>query len=292
MRGPKTPRFHLPLAGGPKVEVFAADAAAQGPVAELGTIMQLGDEGGEPEGLLRLAVVGGADGFPGEAHGTVVHRLTSASDQGATRSGALDVAFGLRNLLARLGGVLVHGGLAEWPHHEGGPPGAGIILAGASGVGKSTASRRLPPPWLSWSDDTSLVVPDGTGGYRAHPWPTWSRLYDEGDVGYRCATRRSVPLAAAAFLEQSAQDLVQRIGAGEATARLLMTTRQSGRWVERITSRVDVRNRRLSHFGHVTRIAQNVPMFRLCLTLHGSFWKELEALLSGELRYCHCQQLE
>jgi serine kinase of HPr protein (carbohydrate metabolism regulator) len=41
------------------------------------------------------------------------------------------------------GGVLLHGGLAVHP----GPSGPhGVLLAGPSGVGKSTASRRLPRP--------------------------------------------------------------------------------------------------------------------------------------------------
>ena len=52
------------------------------------------------------------------------------------------------------GGVMLHGGLATVPLAPG--PG-GVLLAGRSGVGKSTASRRLPPTWRSLADDVTLV---------------------------------------------------------------------------------------------------------------------------------------
>ena len=49
------------------------------------------------------------------------------------------------------GGLLVHGALVEWN-------GTGVILAGPGGVGKTTASKRLPSTWRSLSDDTALIV--------------------------------------------------------------------------------------------------------------------------------------
>jgi SynChlorMet cassette protein ScmC len=58
------------------------------------------------------------------------------------------------------GGLLIHGALAEWN-------GKGVILAGKSGVGKSTASARLTPAWRSLSDDATLIVPDGPMRYKA-----------------------------------------------------------------------------------------------------------------------------
>lgn len=70
------------------------------------------------------------------------------------------------------GGLAIHSALAE-------KNGIGIILAGRGDVGKTTASKRLPSPWISLSDDCSLIVLDKQKKYRAHPWPTWSSLVDE-----------------------------------------------------------------------------------------------------------------
>ena len=80
----------------------------------------------------------------------------------------------MANSSEKNGGLLVHGALAEWN-------GIGVILAGPGGVGKTTASKRLPRPWRSLSDDNTLIVKSPDGTYWAHPWPTWSR-YRQGDM--------------------------------------------------------------------------------------------------------------
>ncbi len=73
-------------------------------------------------------------------------------------------------------GLLLHGAMVE-------KEGKGAILAGPGGIGKTTACSRLPHPWKTQSDDTTLLIPAGNGGYRAHPWPTWSRFLDNGPGG-------------------------------------------------------------------------------------------------------------
>ncbi len=78
------------------------------------------------------------------------------------------------NYSEKNGGLLVHGALAEWN-------GQGVILAGPGGVGKTTASKRLPRPWRSLSDDNTLIVKSPDGSYWAHPWPTWSQ-YRQGKM--------------------------------------------------------------------------------------------------------------
>ena len=60
------------------------------------------------------------------------------------------------------GGILIHGALAE-------REGSGVILAAPGGTGKTTASNRLPAPWRSLCDDSTLVVRDPQGNYWAHP---------------------------------------------------------------------------------------------------------------------------
>jgi len=54
--------------------------------------------------------------------------------------------------------------------------GRGMLLCGQSGIGKSTTMRR----WKAgggkvYADDLVLLEEDGTGGYMASPFPTWSR---------------------------------------------------------------------------------------------------------------------
>lgn len=104
------------------------------------------------------------------------------------------------------GGLPVHAALLE-------RGGRGVLLAGRSGAGKSTACRRVPPPWRALGDDMALVVRVDTGQYRAHPLPTWSALRDGGpartwDVG------RSIPLDAVFFLVQAREDDAVPTGGG------------------------------------------------------------------------------
>ena len=87
------------------------------------------------------------------------------------------------------GRLLLHGASGE----------DGVILAGSGTVGKSTASSRLLPPWQSLRDDATLLARDCSGDCRAHPIPTWSRLYSQGqeDVpppGGSWDTQPAVPL--------------------------------------------------------------------------------------------------
>ena len=98
------------------------------------------------------------------------------------------------------GGLLIHGALAE-------KHGIGVILAGPGDVGKTTASGRLPAPWISLSDDCTLIVRDGKGGYRTHPWPTWS-TFMYGGPGGSWDVQYSVPLKAIFVLKQNLTRLI------------------------------------------------------------------------------------
>lgn len=112
------------------------------------------------------------------------------------------------------GGVLLHSGLAacpgSWSLASSGRtrPEYGVLLAGRSGVGKSTALRRLPSPWLALADDVTLLLRDEKGTYWAHPWPTWSRFFGEEASDGRDIwnVQRAVPLRAIFVLEQGEKD--------------------------------------------------------------------------------------
>ena len=179
----------------------------------------------------------------------------------------------------RRGAVLLHGTLAELR-------GAGVVLAGTSQVGKSTAARRLPPPWRALSDDAALVTPDGRGGYRAHPWPTWSRFLDgEAEVGDEDGSwdvQASVPLAAVFVLSQAEQDRVEPVEhSAEATALLVDCVEAVSRGMTRDLSVAAARSLRVEQLANVSSIVETVPVHHLELSRDGEFWRLLEPALDG-----------
>jgi hypothetical protein len=181
---------------------------------------------------------------------------------GATRSICLDVQ--------SRKGLLIHGALAE---REGG---LGAILTGPSGVGKTTASERIQPPWRSLSDDLTLVTCDSLGEYWAHPWPTWSR-FDEGgpggcwDVGY------AIPLKALFFLSQAREDNFKLLGPGQATCMLLETAEQALYRLSWLDD--DLSAHRLQRFENACIMVKAVPCFVLYLSLTGTFWEQMDAAM-------------
>jgi hypothetical protein len=169
--------------------------------------------------------------------------------------------------LAR-GGILLHGALAV-------RDGAGFVLAGPSGVGKSTASRRLPSPWRSLSDDCVLVVRDSNGLYWAHPWPTWSFLRDKGLVK-SWPVGQAVPLKALLFLRQSPFDRAEPVTITPAAALVMESAFQLARAVALRPG--DDANRAIcrKYLRAAWALAAAVPAFRLDISKTGRFWTEVE----------------
>lgn len=193
------------------------------------------------------------------------------------------------------GGVLLHAGLAARPGAteeafagddqrtipgltETADGGGAVLLVGRSGVGKSTAAGRFPPPWRSLCDDLVLLVTDGMGGYLAHPWPTWSAVL--GSAPDRTwDVQRAVPLKGVFVLEQSPVDRASRVGAGQAAAWLLESAAQASlfRWRRLDRPAIQLAHRR--RFESVCRLAIEVPCFQLDLTIDGPFWRVIEDAL-------------
>jgi hypothetical protein len=169
------------------------------------------------------------------------------------------------------GGLLLHGALAEYA-------GSGFIMAGHGTVGKSTASRRLPAPWRSLSDDKTLVVRDSLGQYWAHPWPTWSRFHD-GRPGGSWPVEHAVPLRAIFFLRQSPSDQLEPVGVTQAAALII----ESETDLAHESSRLRDPNAARALIGEGIRaakaLARAVPAFSLKLSLDGRFWEEIERVL-------------
>jgi SynChlorMet cassette protein ScmC len=260
----------LSLADGSVVAVIAADAGAERVVQGLTATMGLVPN---PVATRRIVVCAEPRQAP----------TAPASDSiiCALRSGiAVPPAFHHRHVALaiardaeRRGGVLFHGALAARGNQ-------GVILAGPSGIGKSTASRRLPPPWTSLCDDATLVVRDGHGRFLAHPWPTWSHFLEGG--GERTwNVADAVPLRAVCFLAQSRQNRAERVGRAEAACMLLESSRQPGRYLSRDTGPATAREEILMLFDRACALAKAVPCFVLHVSLDGTFWHELDRIVDG-----------
>jgi Coenzyme PQQ synthesis protein D (PqqD) len=186
------------------------------------------------------------------------------------------------------GGVLLHSALALLPSFSGRPTrsvgrcdggeGSGVLLTGRSGVGKTTASSRLAPPWRSLCDDMTLVVRDDTGACWAHPWPTWSRLLGE-HVDDRWDVQNAVPLQAIFVIDQAAQDRAAPAGEGQAVGLLLEVARQATRrlWVG--VTPDEFRAFHVHRFENLCALVRAVPVYLLDVSLDGAFWEEMARVL-------------
>jgi SynChlorMet cassette protein ScmC len=170
------------------------------------------------------------------------------------------------------GGLLLHGALAE-------REGYAVILAGPEGVGKTTASQRLAPPWRSLCDDCTLVVRDEQGTYWAHPWPTWSRFV-AGGPGGTWDVQHAVPLRGIFFLLQAQEDQVESVSVAQAVCLLTESAEQVWWEMHRVMDEKGIRTLRLQRFNNICALAQSVPCYFLRLSLTGNFWQEIEEALA------------
>jgi SynChlorMet cassette protein ScmC len=182
-----------------------------------------------------------------------------------------------------LGGVLLHSGLAFLPSPQGGEgqDEGGVLLAGRSGVGKSTASRRLPPPWRALADDVTLVLRCPAGTYSAHPWPTWSRFFGDkaGDGSDTWDVQQAVPLRAIIVLEQGAVDSIEPLGPGHTLALLSELAQQTSTYLLPGMSHAELSAFHLQRFDNLCALVRTVPGYLLHMSQDGSFWTEIERVL-------------
>ena len=262
----------LTLADGQQWLILPVDDRAAAVVAELGRAMLLGP--GEKGRELYVAASG--EGRPPEWSGSglggpVVCLLPDLRGPDVRMVGMDRIATAIvRETLAR-GGLLLHAALAEYRT-------SGFAMAGPSGVGKSTASRRLPMPWHSLCDDSTLVVRDLNSRWWAHPWPTWSRFL-RGEPGGSWSVEHAVPLEAVFFLSQSPVDQLQPVSTTQATA-LAMESAVSLAWeAYRLTGEMAARS--LSSYGvrAARALSSAVPAYSLRISLDGRFWEGIERVL-------------
>jgi SynChlorMet cassette protein ScmC len=190
------------------------------------------------------------------------------------------------------GGVLLHSALAvrtPFPAMQGIVPeteeGA-VLLAGRSGIGKSTVSKRLPLPWHALCDDVALVArsPVGfleAGQFWAHPWPTWSRFFgdEKHDDNYQWDVQRAIPLRAIFFLEQGNEDRVCPIGPGEAVCRLTPLAHDTTLYLMQGWSKENIISFNLQRFENLCVLVKALPAYKLNVKLHGKFWLKMDEVL-------------
>jgi SynChlorMet cassette protein ScmC len=283
-------RHTLVLADGSHWEIAAGDEEAASIVSQLGCAMQLRMSTGaiEPSqhgNLCRLIVqvhvpTCVADCYVPVASkndGVFVCILCPCDHWGGPYINLVRLSLIFALQAQACGGVLIHGALAE-------RDGIGVILAAPGGTGKTTASNRLPAPWRSLCDDTTLVVRDPQGNCWAHPWPTWSRFLWGGSGG-SWDVQNAVPLKGIFFLARAAEDRVERVGPGHAVSLLVECARQVSTFMAPGLSKEEVRAMHLERFNNLCALARVIPTHVLHISLTGAFWQEIEQALEGG----HCE---
>ena len=273
-RPSRSPGLGFAIGNGQRWVIRGLDAEAEATVQELGKVMQLMPVEGRGRG--KVCWVSGqkaARGGRGATKGRLVCRLGPARNRLTEVLRMEQIAAILAEQSLARNGLLIHGALAV-------RDGSGFILAGPSGVGKSTASLRLPLPWRSLSDDCVLVVRNRDGQYWAHPWPTWSRLRDNGPVA-SWPVGQAVLLKALLFLKQSPFDRAEPVSITPATALIMESAFQLARVV--VATPEGDANRAIcaKYLRAAWVLAAAVPSFRLHVSLTGQFWKEIALVGNG-----------
>jgi hypothetical protein len=277
-------QYNLFWADGSRWEIAAGDEDAAFIVSQLGCAMQLRPSAGAIEpphhGIVRRLLVSVdahasvADSYaplPSEDEGLTVSILRPCNHSDDLYIQLMQLSLIIAREAQARGGILIHGALAE-------RNGIGVILAAPGGTGKTTASDRLPAPWRSLCDDTTLVVRDSQGNYRAHPWPTWSRFLDGGPGG-TWDVQSAVSVKAIFFLSHAFEDRVESVGSGHAVSMLVECVKQASMFMARGLSKEETSALHMEWFNNLCALARVVPAHILHISLTGAFWQEIEQML-------------
>jgi hypothetical protein len=263
----------LSLADGSRWTIVGVDEPAALAVARLGRTMRLASGVGDREVYAVVCRDRMHDPQTPSRNGAVVCWLSPLFDPYLQVIQMDSIAASIALQLLPRGGLLLHGALADYK-------GAGYVMAGPSGVGKSTSSRRLPPPHRSLCDDRTLVVCDRAGRYWAHPWPTWSRLFNR-DLNASWPVEEAVPLRGIFFLSQAASERLQPTSPTQAAALIMESAIDLARTVTRLSEAGESPRLWEDHLAAAKSLAAAVPVCSLEMSLHGRFWSEIEQVLSA-----------
>jgi SynChlorMet cassette protein ScmC len=288
---PALPSYSLTLADGARWLIRPGDTEAERVTSALGAAMQLEPATREINGKmpwreLLVTVRSGRSAPLINLHGSgpAVCTLSPLANDALLAIGMTRVGLAIARAAQSRGGLLLHGALACRGVMCNAPTACGVILAGPGTVGKSTASSRLPPPWRSLCDDTTLAVRDLQGCYWAHPWPTWSRFYsysDDPPAGGSWDVRRAVPLRAMFFLSQSPDDRTEPIHVPQATAMLMEAAQHVSSAMRHHLDSNQVHTLHREQLAAAEALARTVPAYILHISLTGAFWKEIERALQS-----------
>ncbi len=278
------------ILSGSSWHIYAGDAEAAAVVHALGQAMSLNrfnatqNTSSNQRWQELIAVIdNGTDRTPAEnfASGRIFCLLPRPENHDLLISGMLIIAQAIARAEVSRGGLLIHGALVKVP----GKSESGIILAGPSAVGKTTASKRLPLPWQPLSDDTSLIERDERGHYIAHPWPTWSHFYSSPEgkpgTGGSWDVQTGLPLQAIFFLEQADQDQVDTLSTASATAFLMQTVQHVTLPMARDLSPGRVQPLHQHQLAVAEEIIRAIPAYTLQLCTTGAFWVNITDTLAG-----------
>ncbi len=168
---------------------------------------------------------------------------------------------------------VAHGVLAEFE-------GKGVIVSGPSGIGKSTASRRLPEPWRVLADDC-MIVQKLADGFHAAPVPTWSLFYTANCESRSFACDRQVKVDTL-FLLDRGPDHAEPIDRKQA---IVGFTRSVGDMTKIMTGRLPGAERKNVFdrgFAMAADLAGTLRVRHLFATLEGKFWTAMEETLNGK----------
>jgi SynChlorMet cassette protein ScmC len=179
--------------------------------------------------------------------------------------------FPVYDLTVRRGGLPLHCALVE-------RDGRGVLLVGRSGVGKSTACRRLPPRWDVLGDDLALAVRRPGGGFAVHPLPTWSAVGPDSEKR-AWDIKRGVRLSAIFFLTQAAEDMIIPAGKAMATVILADAAMTIFRSVRVQDQSLEKKLLGGNAVANAAAMANSVPSYILRLSLTGRFWEKIEPVL-------------
>lgn len=285
LRGPS---FTLSLADGSRWAVAASDSHLAGVIVEdLAGALGIRHRQGPPGAADHLLAVApdGVTALPDTLLGDRAPRprweLSARWADGPARDDdeyplvVASAGMALAREMARAGHVLIHAALAEHGRQA-------VALAGAGGVGKTTAASHLPPGWTAPSDDQCLLVDRGPAGIAAHPWPTWA-VYVEGGVKRSWPVARALHLNGVGFLRRASHVAVERLEAPAAAVALFESSQQVHQVLGLRLPADEERELHLARFSTCCSLARQVPCFRLETDLGGDIERALDAIVADGL---------
>ena len=271
-RDPPAPGIGISLANGQVWRFRPTDAGSADVIRRLAGVMRLSPTSTGTELFVTVREVKREERNLAQSSNPLISILPSGINAAMEAIQMTDLAKVIALETLPTGGMLIHGALAE-------RDGYGVILAASGGTGKTTASTRLPPPWRSHSDDATLVVRDNSGNYIAHPWPTWSRFFDNGPGG-SWEVERGVPLAAIFFLSQSQEDHAEPLNISDAVAFLMESVHQiMGPQARRTCIHDETESRCRMELVAAEALARGIPAYLLHISLTGKFWEAIEGVI-------------